>query len=201
MFCLLCFLHNGGIDGYVLVFTLFPISLVFAKVCDIPRRFVPALLCLNCAFIFAPGSPQVYNIMAVAGMKSQIPNYVEKGAFGIVGQLESVSATSGVIPGIVATIIVAVLSCITLIKMINKAKDNGEHFDFGSSYSREDEGAETASRGSGDSAPRSGLHPLQYSGPERFPRLGAGIILGLVTMFPYLPKVDARGRKLAPSEA
>jgi H+/gluconate symporter-like permease len=189
----------GGIDGYVLVFTLFPISLVFAKVCDIPRRFVPALLCLNCAFIFAPGSPQVYNIMAVAGMKSQIPNYVEKGAFGIVGQLESVSATSGVIPGIVATIIVAVLSCITLIKMINKAKDNGEHFDFGPLPApREDEGERKLPHVVVAILPLVLVFILfSILGLNVFLALGAGIILGLVTMFPYLPKVDARGRKLS----
>ncbi|MGI5937016.1 MAG: hypothetical protein ACOX7I_09530 [Oscillospiraceae bacterium] len=191
----------GGIDGYVLLFTLFPICLIFAKVCDIPRRFVPALLCLNCAFIFAPGSPQIYNIMAVAGMKSQIPQFVEKGAFGIVGQLESVSATSGVIPGIVATVIVAVLSCITLIKMINKAMDNGEHFDFGPLQmpASENEGERKLPHVIVAILPLILVFVLfSIVGLNVFLALGAGIILGLITMFPYLPKVDARGRALSP---
>lgn len=47
----------GGIDGFTLTFTVFPICVIIAKKVDLPKRFLPAMLCLNCAFMAAPGAP------------------------------------------------------------------------------------------------------------------------------------------------
>lgn len=104
----------GGIDGFVLTFTTFPIAFIIAEMVDIPRRFIPPMLMLNCAFMACPGAPQVDNTVMVATMQ---------------GQGFDVSATSGLIPGLVAVVIVIVLGYITLTSAIIKAKKNGEHFD------------------------------------------------------------------------
>ena len=55
----------GGIDGFVLTFTTFPIAFVIAEMVDIPRRFIPPMLMLNCAFMACPGAPQVDNTVMV----------------------------------------------------------------------------------------------------------------------------------------
>lgn len=189
----------GGIDGYVLTFTLFPICMVFAEVCDIPRRFIPGMFCLNCAFMTAPGAPQIYNIMANAAMKSQIDSFAEQGAYGIVEQLASVSSTSALVPGIITSLFIAVCGCATLIRMINKAKDNGEHFDRGQ-----------IAPFTGSTEDQQGPHFVIAILPlllvfvlysivrlDVFLALCCGIILGLLLMFKYLPKVDARGNTLS----
>lgn len=106
----------GGIDGFVLTFSLFPICVIVAKMVDIPRRFIPAMLCLNCAFMAAPGAPQIDNIMAIAGM-------------GMAGY--AVTSTAAWIPGLVSTVIICIGSFSTLSYMIIKAKNNGETFDYG----------------------------------------------------------------------
>ena len=106
----------GGIDGFVLTFTTFPIAFVIAEMVDIPRRFIPPMLMLNCAFMACPGAPQVDNTVMVSTLSSM----------GL-----EVTSTSGLIPGVIATAIVVVLGYITLTTFIIKAKKNGEHFDDG----------------------------------------------------------------------
>jgi H+/gluconate symporter-like permease len=106
----------GGIDGYVLTFTMFPICVVMAEMVDIPRRFIPAMICLNCAFMAAPGAPQINNIMAQA-------------ALGSVGL--HASNIAALIPGIVSTLIIACGGYFTLSYMVIKAKSKGEHFEYG----------------------------------------------------------------------
>lgn len=107
----------GGIDAYIQVFTLFPVALIIAEACDIPRRFVPGLITLNCAFVAAPGAPQIMNVLAVGTMQGQ--GYT------------AVSATSGLLPGIIAVIIIAVGGYFTLYVMINNDKKKGMHFELG----------------------------------------------------------------------
>ena len=106
----------GGIDAYVQIFTMFPVALIIAEVCDIPRRFVPGMLVLNCAFVAAPGAPQIMNVLAVGAL--------QRGGY-------DVSATSGLIPGLVAVIIIGVGGYFTLVYMINKDRKNGMHFELG----------------------------------------------------------------------
>lgn len=131
MFVLFGVCNMGGMDCYVLMFTVTPICLITCEMANIPRRFLPAMLCLGTAFIAAPGAPQIFNVIAVAAMKSQIPVAAEAGAMQIVGQLAEVGPLSGWLPGLASTIIIAVLCITTLIRMINKATDKGELFDFG----------------------------------------------------------------------
>lgn len=104
----------GGIDGFVLTFTTFPIAMIIARMVNIPRRYVPAMLMLNCAFMACPGAPQIDNIAMVGALN---------------GEGYNVSATCGIIPGIIGVAIVLVLGYITLTTMIIKSQEKGETFD------------------------------------------------------------------------
>ncbi|MFP3154718.1 hypothetical protein LQZ18_09905 [Lachnospiraceae bacterium ZAX-1] len=106
----------GGIDGYVLVFTMFPVCLILSKTADIPRRFIPCMLVLNTAFMAAPGAPQITNVMVQT-------------ALGMAGY--HVAPTAAPIAGIVGGIIMLVGGFIMLDILIAKAKNKGEHFDMG----------------------------------------------------------------------
>jgi H+/gluconate symporter-like permease len=106
----------GGIDGYVLTFTMFPVVLILAEACNIPRRFIPGMLVLNCAFMAAPGAPQITNVLAQTALA----------AAG-----HPVSSTAGLLPGIIGVIIILVGSYFMMQKMMFKAIDNGEVFDYG----------------------------------------------------------------------
>jgi H+/gluconate symporter-like permease len=118
IFCLLVIstlLTLGGIDAYVMYFTLFPVCLTISKRINIPRRFIPGMLCLNTAFIAAPGVPNFYNIMAnvaFTGVGITLPN-----AFGLTGY--------------VGCLVVAIGGYFILTRMINKAMANGEVFEYG----------------------------------------------------------------------
>ncbi|HCX65603.1 MAG TPA: hypothetical protein DHN33_10385, partial [Eubacteriaceae bacterium] len=84
----------GGIDAYIQVFTMFPIALLIAEVCDIPRRFIPGMLVLNCAFVAAPGAPQIMNVLAVHSLHQ--------------AGFNEITPLSGLIPGVIAALIIAV---------------------------------------------------------------------------------------------
>ena len=58
-------LAYGGIPGFVLVFTIYPISLPVLKEANLPRHFIPALISGGVATVAIPmpGSPQVHNII------------------------------------------------------------------------------------------------------------------------------------------
>ncbi|MCU6762089.1 5-keto-D-gluconate transporter [uncultured Roseburia sp.] len=106
----------GGIDGFVLTFTTFPIAFIIAEMVDIPRKYIPAMLMLNCAFMACPGAPQIDNIAMVGALTKE--GY-------------DVSSTSGLVPGLIAVAVVIILGYLTLTTMIIKSKKNGEHFDPG----------------------------------------------------------------------
>ncbi|MBE5970882.1 MAG: GntP family permease [Lachnospiraceae bacterium] len=106
----------GGIDGFVLTFTTFPIAFIICEMVDIPRRFIPPMIMLNCAFMACPGAPQIDNIMMVNTLR---------------GEGFDVTSTSGLIPGLIATAVVVILGYLTLTTFIIKAKNRGEHFDPG----------------------------------------------------------------------
>ena len=106
----------GGIDGFVLVFTTFPIAFIIAEIVDIPRKYLPAMLMFNGAFMACPGAPQIDNIAMVGALN---------------GEGYAVTSTAAPIPGIIGVAIVLVLGYITLTKMIINSKKKGEHFDTG----------------------------------------------------------------------
>ena len=107
----------GGIDAYIQVFTLFPVTLIIAEECDIPRRFVPGLMTLNTAFVVAPGAPQIMNVLAVGTMHG--------------AGVEEVGSTSGFVPGLIAVLIVGFGGFFTLYTMIMNDKNQDKHFDLG----------------------------------------------------------------------
>lgn len=180
----------GGIDGYVLTFTMVPICMSICKMCDIPRRFIAGFMTLNCAAMIAPGAPSIYNVMGVAGAASFA------GQNGIDPSELGVSSTSGLIPGIVACAIVVILSCITMIHVVKKAQARGEHFDAG------DVDMPAVNNGK---KPHIILCILPliivfvlYSivKLDVFWALLAGMALAAILFTPYLPKVDARGNRI-----
>lgn len=194
-------LTMGGIDGYVLTFTMIPICFVIAEMVDIPRRFIPGMMVLNCGFMAAPGAPQINNIMAQAGIMSGMAGNEALAPY--LGQGFHVSSTAGLIPGIVAVIIIASGGYFTLTHMVLKAKRNGEHFDWGN----------VKKAGENEDRPLPNfvlsLLPLiaVFGAYTLFPAitgievniaiaLGLGIIVALIFMGNKLPKVDERGNKV-----
>lgn len=121
----------GGIDAYILTFTLLPMIAVIAELVDIPRRFVPALVCLTSFFMAAPGAPQIDNIMARAGIMSFVYGDGAQALAPVAGEHFYVSAWAAPIPGLIAVIVMVVGGYFTLTHMILKAKRNGEHFEYG----------------------------------------------------------------------
>ncbi len=106
----------GGIDCFAAFFSLIPICTIMAKKADIPRRFIPGMLYLNCAFFACPGVPIIYNIITQA-------------AFA--GEGYQFSVWSGAVPGFIATAIIGIGSILTLCTLIFKAQAKGEHFEYG----------------------------------------------------------------------
>ncbi len=106
----------GGIDCFAAFFSLFPIAVIMAQKANIPRRFLPGMLYLNCAFFACPGVPIIYNIITQA-------------AFA--GEGYEFSVWDGAVPGFIATAIIGVGSILMLCTLINKAKAKGEVFEYG----------------------------------------------------------------------
>ncbi|MCC8151503.1 MAG: hypothetical protein LIO96_08640 [Lachnospiraceae bacterium] len=121
----------GGIDGYVLTFTFIPIALVMCEMVDIPRRCIGGLMVLNCAFMACPGAPQVDNIIARSAILGEV--FGEESAFAEIATQAnySISSTAAPIPGLVGVAIIVLGGYFYLCRQINKAKANGEHFEWG----------------------------------------------------------------------
>ena len=185
-----CLLTLGGIDGYVLTFTMVPICLAVCQQCNIPRRFIGGFMTLNCAFMVFPGSPQIYNVMGVTGAQAFA------GGAGLNPAELGISSTMGMIPGVVASIIIAVLSVITMIIVSKRAVARGETFEAGTV----------------EMPPvREGRTPhvilcilplivvfVLYSivKLDVFWALLAGMILAAILFLPFLPKQDVRGNQI-----
>lgn len=164
----------GGIDGYILTFTTFPICLIIAETVDIPRRFIPGMLVLNCAFMAAPGAPQISNVMAQSAMASA----------GV-----EANSNAYMIGGIVGSLIIAVGGYFTLVHMILRAKRNRETFELGRCQKPQLSGELPNVFVS--------LLPLLtvffiYSilGQNIATALFAGIVINIVLMWKYIPHVE-----------
>ena len=100
----------GGVNGFVVVFAVFPLFLVMFKQADLPRRFIPGAIftaqVIGCA---PPGAAQADMIM-------------------IMNSLPGVTLMSGAVVGwiIAAFYWIAGPWCVS--HVIKKAKANGEHF-------------------------------------------------------------------------
>ena len=180
----------GGIDGFVLTFSLFPICVVVAKMVDIPRRFIPAMLCVNAAFMAAPGAPQINNIMAIAGMHTA----------GF-----EVTVTSAWIPGLVSTIIILLGGYFTLTYMIIKAMNNGETFDFGAMRPFEHDDTKKLPNPFVAIIPLVVVFFLYTVLPlivktvhvNIFIALAAGIVVNIILMGGYLPRKNEKGESIS----
>ncbi|MCI8281331.1 MAG: GntP family permease [Lachnospiraceae bacterium] len=106
-----CILSYGGVDGFVTVFATFPIAMVMADRIGIPRRFVPAMLCLSCGANSAPFVLSINNILCMA----------------ILGT----SPGAALIPGLICFVVIEVGVYFICSKMIISAMRKGEGFDYG----------------------------------------------------------------------
>ncbi len=203
-------LTMGGIDGYVLTFTVIPICFVMSEMVDIPRRFIPGMMVLNCGFMAAPGAPQIDNIMAQSAVMSFIGSEENSELFGsALANGFHVPSYSAPIPGIIAVIIIALGGYLVLTQMIIKAKHNGEHFDPGPTG---------ASMGVGQNRETPNfivsLLPLVvvFVAYTVFPAitgisvniavaLGLGILTALIFMNGYLPAVGKDGKPISKGKA
>ena len=103
----------GGFEAGALPFILLPIATAICAESDIPRRFMPGLLLGTAATIGSttPGSPQAHNQIA--------------------SSILGTPTTAALIPGLIASVVVAL--CINLYMNWAIARDNnkGIHFDYG----------------------------------------------------------------------
>ena len=106
----------GGIDCFAAFFSLFQVAVIMAQKANIPRRFLPGMLYLNCAFFACPGVPIIYNIITQSAFAAADMEFSVWGA---------------PIPGIIATVVIAVGSLFTLTKLIYRAQNKGEVFEYG----------------------------------------------------------------------
>lgn len=169
-------LTMGGIDGYILVFTMFPICMIVAEVVNIPRRYVPGMLALNCAFMTAPGAPQIYNVMGIAAANS--------------AGVHNLTPTAGLIPGLVSTVIIAVLGYFTLSAMIIKSMKKGEVFEYGPVAKIEEEERKLPNFWVAI-LPLVAVFVLYTILHLNIAiALTAGILVNIIVMFPFIPKKD-----------
>lgn len=103
-------LTYGGIAGFVVCFSVFPIALEMYRQADIPRRFIPGVIIFGCCTFSAigPGNPQVGQVVLVNALGTSMMN--------------------GAVVGFICTFLTLILGVIYFNRAIDKAKKNGEHF-------------------------------------------------------------------------
>lgn len=105
-------LAYGGIDTFCVLFTLFPVVLTLCKEADIPRKYMLGILNIGVATAaVSPGAPLV-------------PNYIPMEILGT-------SSYAGLIPGIVAALIVFLGGVIYCSRAVHMACDRGLRFEYG----------------------------------------------------------------------
>jgi len=165
-----CALTFGGVDGFVAVFAIFPIVMIIAEKINIPRRYVPAMLCLGSGANAAPGVPSIYNIMNMSILKT--------------------SAMAAAIPGYITFFVVEIGIYFICSTMIIRAQKRGEVFELGTCQPipGEDESKK------GPSFIISILPLILVFALFAFARtsaataISAGILLTILLMSQYLPK-------------
>ena len=101
----------GGIDGFVAVFATFPICMIVAEHVGIPRRYVPAMLCLSCGANSAPFVLSINNIVAM--------------------QVLHTSAGAAMIPGFISFVVIEIGVYFICANTIVRAMRRKETFDRG----------------------------------------------------------------------
>ncbi|WP_294855107.1 hypothetical protein [uncultured Oscillibacter sp.] len=103
-------LNLGGIIAGVVIVLMYPIALAVFERCDIPKKFILGVLGAGC-YTFTltiPGSPQVTNVAAMSVLHT--------------------SAGVAMVPGLVGAVVEIIVILVLMNIMINKARNNGEHF-------------------------------------------------------------------------
>ena len=103
-------LSYGGINSFVIIFAIYPIALKLFEEADLPTYLLPGIVCGG-MWTFAmtgPFSPQICNIVSMQSLGT--PSY------------------AGLIPGLAASVVMAVLIVWYMNRQAKKAKGRGEHF-------------------------------------------------------------------------
>lgn len=164
-----CAMTFGGIDGFVAVFSIFPIVMVMAEKIGIPRRYIPAMLCLGCGANSAPGVPGINNIITMAILKT--------------------SSMAAAIPGYITFVVIEVGVYFICTTVIIRAMRKGETFDLGPCPPTRGE--------EGSKGPNFiiSILPLivvfilfAFFGASPSTAITAGILVAILLMSKYLPK-------------
>lgn len=103
-------LSYGGINSFVIIFAIYPIALKLFEEADLPTYLLPGIVCGG-MWTFAmtgPFSPQICNIVSMQSLGT--PSY------------------AGLVPGLAASVLMAVLIVWYMNGQAKKAKLRGEHF-------------------------------------------------------------------------
>ena len=74
-------LTYGGISGFVVCFSLFPIALEMFRAADLPRRYIPGIIIFGCCTFSAlgPGNPQVSQVLLVNALGTDLMTHATVG--------------------------------------------------------------------------------------------------------------------------
>ena len=103
-------LSYGGINSFVIIFAIYPVALKLFEEADLPTYLLPGIVCGG-MWTFAmtgPFSPQICNIVSMQSLGT--PSY------------------AGLVPGLAASVLMAVLIVWYMNGQAKKAKLRGEHF-------------------------------------------------------------------------
>lgn len=156
-----------GIDNFSVIFTMIAIVSGIMRTTNIPRRYLPVLLIAPTALgALLPGSLYIASLVA--------------------SQVLGVRSSSGMIPGLIATVFVAALSIVYLKKLINRDCANGLCWTEG-------EDVPTVTNNKKNPHPIISVLPLvavvvcyNLIGLPAYAAIVVGIILAMILFFPYL---------------
>jgi H+/gluconate symporter-like permease len=104
-------LTYGGVNLFIVIFTVYPIALILFKAADLPKRLIVASIALGAGtftMTAIPGSPAIQNL---------IPS-----------QVLGTPPTAAPLIGIVATVLIFLLGYLYIMGQAKKAKEKGENF-------------------------------------------------------------------------
>ena len=165
-------LSYGGINSFVIIFSVYPIALKLFEDADYPTYLLPGIVCGG-MWTFAmtgPFTPQIPNIVSMQYLGT--PSY------------------AGLLPGLSGALVMAVSIVLFMNHQGKKAKLRGEHFQWPESVKRIEE-EENAPNGIVSILPIAFvLIVFNVTKLDIVICLLMGIVLALILFFPYLPKSE-----------
>ena len=165
-------LSYGGINSFVIIFSVYPIALKLFEDADYPTYLLPGIVCGG-MWTFAmtgPFTPQIPNIVSMQYLGT--PSY------------------AGLLPGLSGALVMAVSIVVFMNHQGKKAKLRGEHFQWPESVKRIEE-EENAPNGIVSILPIAFvLIVFNVTKLDIVICLLMGIVLALILFFPYLPKSE-----------